>query len=344
MGQDIMKESLTLSVDQLAFDDPELLDFYSRYSGSIFSGTEWSTILKEGFGSAVFAYCLRKDGKIVLALPGILLNFRILKMFYSNIPYGGFIGETEFLSPFLPLLEKRLKEDHIHSIRIARDSNTSFPEPGGYMKETAFTHILDLDQETEESLWNRYKKRVRRDVRKAEKSGVTIEATRDEKEVNILYDLYLETMRRNEAYNAWTRKMLQAIHHRLVEDGKAEILLAKLHGEIIAGIILLYSPETVYYFFAASAQKTLSLCPNDLLVHHGICLTIQRGKRYFDLMTSNEKDVALMHFKEKWGAHACSFDFYGKSLSPLRTWLWKKGMRVLNSSTGVQLIRWWRGR
>ena len=325
-------------------EDPEVHQFLLQNSPSFYNKKEWFCVLQEGFNAPVVCYCLEEDEKIYLALPGIILDFKIMKMFYSNIPYGGFVGEMEYLPTFLPLLEKRLKKDHIHSIRIAKDSKAQFPEPEGYLREMAFTHLLNLDEMTEESLWENYKKRVRRDVRKAEKSGIRIDEARDLNEVDILFNLYLETMKRNEAYNVWTRNMLHAIYHRLVENGEAEFLLAKLEGEVIAGTILLFSPETVYYFFAASAQKYLSLCPNDLLVHHAICLTIRKGKRFFDLMTSHQRDVALMNFKEKWGAQKYPFDFYGKSLNPLRTWLWKKAMWMVNSSTGVQLVRWWRGR
>ena len=331
-------------VSRRSAQDPEVHHFLLENSSSFYNKKEWFWVLQEGFKAPVVCYCFEEDEKIYLALPGIILDFKIMKMFYSNIPYGGFVGEMEYLSTFLSLLEKRLKEDHIHSIRIAKDSKTHFPEPEGYRKEMAFTHLLDVDEMTEESLWESYKKRIRRDVRKAEKSGIRIDEARDLKEVDILFDLYLETMKRNEAYNVWTRKMLHAIYHHLVKNGEAEFLLAKLKGEVIAGIILLFSPETVYYFFAASAQKHLSLCPNDLLVHHGICLTIRKGKRFFDLMTSHQKDVALMNFKEKWGAQKYPLDFYGKSLNPSRTWLWEKAMWIVNTSVGVQLVRWWRGK
>jgi lipid II:glycine glycyltransferase (peptidoglycan interpeptide bridge formation enzyme) len=267
-----------------------------------------------------------------------------MKMFYSNIPYGGFVGEMEYLSTFLPVLEKSLKNDHIHSIRITKDSKTQFPELEGYLKEMAFTHLLDLDGMTEELLWENYKKRVRRDVRKAEKSGIRIDETCDLKEVDILFNLYLETMRRNEAYNTWTKKALQAIYHHLVQQGKAKILLAKLKNEIIAGIILIFSPETTYYFFAASGQKYLSLCPNDLLVHRGICLTIREGRRFFDLMASQKDDIPLMNFKEKWGAQKYPFYFYEKSLNPFRRRLWRKAWWMINTNWGAHLLRLWRGR
>jgi lipid II:glycine glycyltransferase (peptidoglycan interpeptide bridge formation enzyme) len=185
---------------------------------------------------------------------------------------------------------------------------------------------------------------VRRDVRKAEKSGISIHEASDLKEIDILYDLYLETMKRNEAYNTWTKKALHAIYYHFAQKGEAKILLARLKNEIIAGIILIFSPETVYYFFAASAQKYLSLCPNDLLVHHGICLAIRGGRRFFDLMTSQKEDIALMNFKEKWGAQKYPFCFYEKSLNPFRAWLWKRVWWSMNTSIGGRLIRWWRGR
>jgi hypothetical protein len=333
-----------MRVEKLSFDHSELVKFLEKQNSSIFNQIEWSNVLREGFNSEVFSYCLVKDGRIVLALPGIILDFKILKMFYSNIPYGGFVGEVENTPFFLKLLEKRLKEDHIHLIRIGKNFQTYFPELEGYRKEIAYTHLIDLNHKTEEMLWAGYKKRVRRDVRKAEKSGVKICEVNDSREVDILFDIYLETMKRNKAYNTWTRKALHSINHYLAKKRKAKILLAKFRDEIIAGVILLFSPDTTYYFFAASREKYLSLCPNDLLVHYAICLTIREGRRFFDLMSSQKEDVHLMNFKEKWGAQKYPFYFYEKSLNNFRVWLWRKAWGLINTPIGAQIIRWCRGR
>ena len=83
----------------------------------------------------------------------------------------------------------------------------------------------------------------------------------------------------------------------------------------------------------------LSLRPNDLLLHYGICLTIRKGIRYFDLMTSQREDNALMSFKEKWGAQKQPFYFYEKSLTRARPWLWKRAWRLMNTAIGVRLAR-----
>jgi len=326
-------------VSKRPIEDSEVLQFLFENSSCFFNREEWFRVLEEGFKRPVVIYCLEKDGKICLVLPGVIFNFGIVKMFYSNIPYGGFVGDFDLIHPSLVLFENSIRKDGIHLIRIARSCNNEFPGLDGYGQEIAFTHLIDLQGLNEEQLWEGYKKRVRRDVRKAEKSGITIHEAVHPGEMDALFGLYLETMRRNEAYNIWTKKMFYAIYRDLSQQGKAAVLLAKLKDEIIAGIILLFSPETTYYFFAASAKKYLSLCPNDLLVHYGICLTIRKGIRYFDLMTSQREDSALMNFKEKWGAQKHRFYFYEKNLTPVRPWLWKRVWRLMNTSIGVRLMR-----
>lgn len=326
-------------VSRRPIEDSEVLQFLFENSSCFFNREEWFRVLQEGFEIPVVIYCLEKDGNICLALPGVIFNFGIIKMFYSNIPYGGFVGDFQLIPPSLVLFEKSVRKDGIHLIRIGRNFINEFPGLDRYKQEIAFTHLLDLQGMNEEQLWKGYKKRVRRDIRKAEKSGISIHEATHPGEVDALFGLYLETMRRNEAYNIWTKKMLYAIYCDLAQQGEAKILLAKLKDEIIAGTILLFSPETIYYFFAASAKKYLSLCPNDLLAHHGICLTIRKGRRYFDLMTSQKEDVALMNFKEKWGAQKHPFYFYEKSLTPIRPWVWKRVWRLVNTSIGVRLMR-----
>ncbi len=333
-----------MKIEKISFDNSELIKFIEGDSCLIFNKVEWSNVLREGFDSEVVAYCLVNGQEIITALPGIVLDFKIIKMFYSNIPYGGFIGEANNMTTFLPLLERRLKADNIHFIRIGKSIQTQCPELEGYKKEIAYTHLLDLEGMTEDALWAGYKKRIRRDVRKAEKCGIRIHEGNHPEEIDVLFNLYLDTMKRNKAYNTWTRKALYAISRYLVPKGMAKILLAELKDEIIAGVILLFSGDTTYYFFAASKEKYLPLCPNDLLVHHGICLTIREGRRFFDFMLSQKEDLSLMDFKEKWGSCKYPFYFYEKSLNPHRTWVWRKAWWAINTPMGAWMLRWWRGK
>lgn len=326
-------------VSRRVIDDPEVLQFLLKNSPCFFNRKEWFYILQEGFKVPVVCYCLEEDGEIYLALPGMVFNFGIVKMFYSNIPYGGFVGNFKLISSSLALFEKSIKIDRIHLVRIGRNFNNEFPNLDGYNQQVAFTHIINLQGVTEDRLWTGYKKRVRRDIRKAEKSGIYVEEMFSSNEVEEMFDLYYQTMRRNLAYITWTKKSLYSIYEHMVKSGKAKIIFAKKEGKIVAGIILLFSKDTVYYFFSASSAKYFEYCPNDLLVHHAICLAIREGKTYFDLMTSRKDDIALMNFKEKWGAQKYPFYFFEKKLSFIRPWIWNQIWKVANTKNGASLIR-----
>ncbi len=332
------------TVSRRSIEDQEVLLFLSKNSTCIFNGWEWLHILQEGFKVPVVIYCVEENEKIRLALPGMVFNFGIVKMFYSNIPYGGFVGDFELISSSLNLFEKSLKRDGIGLLRIGRNFNNSFPDLNGFQQKIAYTHLLNLEGMTEHQLWNRYKKRVRRDIRKAEKSGIYLEDLCSSNEIDEMFNLYYQTMRRNIAYTTWTKKSLHLIYDHLVKSGKAKMILAKKDGKVIAGVILLFSADTVYYFFSASSEKYFQYCPNDLLVHRAICLTIREGKKYFDMMTSRKDDEALMGFKEKWGSQKYPFHFFEKSLGFLRPWIWSQVWKVANSKTGAFFIRAVRGR
>jgi hypothetical protein len=326
-----------------SLEDPEVLQFLFENSTCFFNRKEWFQVLGEGFNVPVSSYCLEEGGKIRLALPGMIFNFGIIKMFYSNIPYGGFVGDFQLIPRSLSLFEESLRKDGIQLIRIGRDFKNPFPDLEGYKRQFAFSHLLNLDGMTGEQLWNGYKKRVRRDVRKAEKSGVYLEEIGAPAEIEEVFALYNQTMRRNVTYTTWTKRSLYSIYEHLIKSGEAKMVFGKKGGKVVAGIILLFSDDTVYYFFSASSERYFQYCPNDLLVHRAICLAIQGNKKYFDLMTSREDDHALMDFKEKWGAERYPFTFFEKRLSVIRPWMWDQMWKLVNSKMGASLIRVIRG-
>ncbi len=330
-------------VTRRASTDPEVVGFFRDHPSSFFTRREWLAVLEEGFDTPVFCYCLEDNGRIHLALPGLMFNFRLIRMFYSNIPYGGFVGDTSLIRGSLHLFETAIRKDRAHLICIGSPRDGTTPDLAGYEQRQATIHLLPLEGLDRESLWKGYKQRVRRDVRKAEKSGVTVEEISGIDVLDPLFALYRETMRRNWAYLTWTKKALAAIHEKLAGTKEAVFLVARKDGELASGIILLISEDRVYYFFSASSDRFFPYCPNDLLVHEAICLAIDRGKKYFDFMTSREDDTALMKFKEKFGARRQPFCFFDKRLSFLRPRLWDLAWGVARTRTGAAILRAFKG-
>jgi len=329
----------TTRLEKLSLRDPNVQEFITHNSSCIFSSIDWYNVLENGFNTRVLAYGFKNKEKLKLIIPGILLDFKIIKMFYSNIPYGGFIGDKRYINEFLPLLEDSLKKEGISILRICKQFSDNYDGPEKYKIQPGCQQIINIEGLSESEIWRNYNKRIRRDVRKAEKLGVAIKELSEKKELDILYDLYVQTMERNNTYPVWSKDAIYSIYAHLLEKDKAKVLFASLNGKYIAGVMLIYSEETMYYFISSSSAKYLSFCPNDLLMHNIILLGIKTGKKKIDLMTSRESDVQLIKFKEKWGAVCHPFYIFEKNLNYVRSSMWHFVWQIANTKLGGFLIR-----
>src|SRR4030042_2766788 len=104
---------MSMIVRKRSVEEGEAIQFLLENSSCFFNRREWREVLREGFRVPVICYCLEEGGKIYLALPGMIFNFGILKMFYSNIPYGGFVGNFQLIPQSLSIFEKSIKKDGI---------------------------------------------------------------------------------------------------------------------------------------------------------------------------------------------------------------------------------------
>ncbi|MEW6170186.1 MAG: GNAT family N-acetyltransferase [Candidatus Omnitrophota bacterium] len=328
-----------MEIKKFSIFDTQIQDFIKTHSESLFDTLDWLEVLKEGFNADVSYYALMDNNKIILSISTILLDFKFIKMSYSNIPYGGFIGDKSYIYDFIFLLEKKLKSEGIDILRITKKYNDNFKDFKGYKILSGSQQILNIKGLTEESLWQGYKKRIRRDVRRAEKLGIILKESSNRNDVEILYAIYKETMTRNKTYATWSKKAFYSIYDNLILKGKGVVFLAEINNQCIAGIIILYSKDTAYYFMNASKKDYLSYCPNDLLVHTAITVSIRNGKEYFDFMTSPKNEIELVKFKEKWGSLCYPFYILEKDLVYLKPKIWNFVWAFANSKYGCWILR-----
>jgi hypothetical protein len=314
-------------------------EFASRYTDLTFYQSLWSEVLKEGLGGTPLYFYLKKGGEIVAGLPAVLLNFRVLKILYASIPYGHFIGEKAYFPVLLELVEEELRRRGIDQVRIVE---SPFSEPyriDAFEPIGAKCTLVDLQGMDEEKIWSAYKRYIRRDVRKAEKSGVTIRIGTSREDVQTFHALYLASMERNKALAKYPFRWFEAIHKVIVEKGVGTFLLASLNQATIAGVVLIHSPAVTHYFHNGSRHEFLKYCPNELLIHFSLKEAIGRGDSCFDFMGSDPQDLSLIHFKEKWGGHSLNIHTYVKSYHPLKAKVWEWGKGVINTKIGSMLYK-----
>jgi len=324
------------------FESPgkEWDEFASRYTDLIFYQSVWSQVLQEGLGGQPLYFCLREEGEIVAGLPGILLNFRIFRILYASIPYGNLIGEQEYFSPFTEILESEFRKRKIDQVRISESPFSKSQLPGDFKSIPAKCTLLDLRGLNKEKIWEGYKKNIRRDVRKAQRSGITIRRGDSRKDANIFYELYLASMERNRAMAKYPLRWFETLYEVLTKKELSAIYIAELNDVAIAGVVLIYSVSSTHYFHNGSQYEFLKLCPNELLVHSSIENAVEKKITFFDFMGSDPSDLSLVRFKEKWGGQSVDTYTYIKDVNPFKSKIWELGRRTVASKWGAKALKW----
>ena len=238
----------------------------------------------------------------------------------------------------LPALAEVCRREGVHLVRMIACEDSPVRDLSGARRFGHVRHVLSLEGQTADGLWAGYKKRVRRDVRVAEKAGIAVRAMRRE-EFGAFAEMLAQVQSRNAAATAVGPEFYEALWDELAGDGTAEFLVADRQGEPVAVTVGVHDRDTTYYFAACSRTEALRLCPNDLLVKALIEKAVARGSRRFDFLSSDVSDKGLIAFKEKWGSEERPFDLLELWFSSWRRAAWDFGMRVAHSRTGAAVIR-----
>ena len=328
-------------VELRVFESPgeEWDQFASRWTDLIFYQSVWSQVLKKGLGGQPLYFCLKEGGEIVAGLPGVLLDFRIFKILYASIPYGNVIGDGSYFHPFMELLEKEFRRRNIDQVRVTESPFWKNDQPDGSKSLSAKCSLLDLRGLDKEKVWKGYKKYIRRDIRKAQRSRVTLRKGDSTEDVKIFYGLYLCSMERNRALAKYPFLWFEALYEIVVRKRLGDLLLADMDQGTIAGMVLIYSPASTHYFHNGSRYEFLKLCPNELLIHFSLEEACEKGHTWFDFMGSDPGDLALIRFKEKWGSQSQNIHTYVKDYHPIRCKIWEFGKKMANSALGSSVVK-----
>ena len=313
-------------------------EFVSAHSNLLFHTSLWWRVLREGYGCQMRYLVLEEAGNWLSALPGMIVGSRFFKVFYSLIPYGGFIGDRHSIPEFLSLLNRWAKNKKIQRIQIVDVAIKKRQDLPDFSCVESFRHVLKLKDKPADQIWRGYDDSLKRNIKKASKSDLRFEAIESPQEVDQFYRLYLASMRRNRALAKYPIGLFDKIYELLVPE-RADMFFVKHGGQPAAGIVVIYSEDTAHYFHGGSATEYLHLRPNDLLFHRAIQIAKEKGKSYFDVFGADKRLSSLSRFKDKWGTQREELLSLHRDLGILRPFLFKSALRVAQTSFGAAIHR-----
>ena len=180
--------------------------------------------------------------------------------------------------------------------------------------------ILDLTPSLEKILENMHPKQ-RYNIKLAEKKGAKL-AHSSEKDLDIFYDLYVDTAKR-QGYFYRSKNYFEKIIEAFGKD-MVHILIIEYDGEPLASWMLFLYDNALYYPYGGSSTKNRNIQPNALIGWEAIKFGKKHDCEYFDMWgaaydLNDEKDpyYGFTDFKRKFGGqHVQYIDSYDFIINP----------------------------
>jgi FemAB-related protein (PEP-CTERM system-associated) len=150
---------------------------------------------------------------------------------------------------------------------------------------------------TTDALWSAVDRKVRNQVRKAQKDGLTAQTGRSEL-IDDFYAVFSRNMR-DLGTPVYAKRLFVETAKLFSEE--LETYVVRLGGVPVAAAIALRFKDTVIVPWASSLREHRQHCPNMLLYWTMLETAVQRGARTFDFGRSTI-GAGTHQFKLQWGA------------------------------------------
>jgi len=290
-----------IDVSVAASGDAREWDRYvsSQEAASHYHRWQWRGVFERAFGHQTQYLLARRDGVAAGVLPLVVFRSRLFGRFMVSLPfvnYGGVVADDDAVAGALmtraATIAQQERLDHLE----LRHTERCFDELP--CKQHKVSMMAALDSSAERA-WEGLDRKVRNQIRKAEKSGLTTSAGGAEL-LDEFYAIFCRNMR-----DLGTPVYPRAFFHEVLSTFPdcARVILVRQGTTPVAAGIVLGDGGTVEVPWASSLNEYRSLCPNHALYWFAMQWAIAHGFRVLDFGRSTP-DEGTFHFKRQWGAVA----------------------------------------
>ena len=256
----------------------------------------WQDVFAAAFGHQSVYLIARDRSAIVGVLPLVEIRSRIFGNSLTSLPflnYGGVIAATAEAGQAL-MAAARVEAQRRRSAHVElRHVSAQFPHL------RCKSHKVAMRLPLAPNLWDRLDRKVRNQIRKAEKSGLVVERG-GETLVADFYQVFARNMR-DLGTPVYSRRLFEEVL-RVFPD-RAQVHVVRLQGRAIAAGVTYRTSSMVQLPWASSIREFNSLCGNLLLYWDAIQFATEHQAAVFDMGRSTPNE-GTFKFKAQWGAAA----------------------------------------
>lgn len=313
----------------------------SHPHGNIFLTPEMFQVFSraKGYKPAVWAALDDASHPLALMMPvQITLMNGMMRPFTTRaVAYGSLIGSSDANGQkALDLLLSTYNNATRSDILFTELRNVSDLGPfqatlkkHDFLFEDHLNYLIDLTQ-TSEKLWKNIRSNAQRNIRKAQKSGVTIELGQSLDDVRSAYVILKDVYERIQVPLP-DISLFESAFEILHPKNMMHILFAKLNGVNIGALTLLLYNGNILYWYTGPLREYSEYRAGDLMVWSALELGKQQGCHTFDFGGGGKpnEEYGVRDFKLKFGGQEVN---YGRNTcvhSPTRLRVSEFGYSIL---------------
>jgi FemAB-related protein (PEP-CTERM system-associated) len=289
--------AVTMPVVDLATDDDA--DVWDRFvrshpDASGYHVWAWRRVFKHALGHDSFYLIARDQATVVGALPLVHIKSPIFGRTLTSLAflnYGGVVANSAAVAAELVTaarsLAKRLRCHHVE----LRHSARRLPQL------PCRQHKVAMQLKLEAGMWERLDRKVRNQIRKAQKSGLTVEEG-ESRLLDEFYEVFARNMR-DLGTPVYSPRLFAEVLDAFPD--RARLRVVRLGAKPIAAGLSYRTGTTIEVPWASSIRDFNHICPNHLLYWSVIEGAVADGCEVLDFGRSTPNE-GTYKFKEQWGA------------------------------------------
>ena len=254
----------------------------------------WRRVFKNALGHDSVYLAVRDGRRLVGVLPLVHIKSSLFGRSLTSLAflnYGGVVADSEAASAALITAAGDLaRRTHCGHVEL-RHKSRQFPDMPCRQHKVAM--LLRLQR----GLWDRLDRKVRNQIRKAQKSDLIAERG-GRALLGEFYEVFARNMR-DLGTPVYSPRLFDEVLKVFPE--RAALHIVRLGTKPIAAGLTYRTGTTVEVPWASSVREYNHLCPNHLLYWNIIESTMQSGGEVLDFGRSTP-DEGTYKFKEQWGA------------------------------------------
>lgn len=274
----------------------------------------WKLAIEEAYKHSTYFFIAERDGKVEGILPLAQIKIPFLKNGLHSLPFcdlGGVLCENDDVKSALIVRASELANMQGHG---SLDLRCSLPnshksaltkEQEAELQGRKVRMLLELPENAEE-LMASFKSKLRSQIRKAEKNGITYHQSTGTTDLDDFYQVMQANMRLLGS-PVHSKKWYESILTHYKDD--AQVGIVKKDNDIVGGAIILRCGNTITVPWASTLAEYNKLSPN-MLLYWGLLsyAANQQDVSIFDFGRSSVNE-GTYKFKKQWGAQPLELDW-----------------------------------